>query len=344
MEPDNKIMQVETPIINSPFREPKEHWQIGGPGGSRRVKERRPAKYFYRVPDTAGRRRRKRRHQDDGQELFEDVGAKSEVRNNDEHDYDFDVNDMRQRIKKWRKADYEGATEITRRLLMHWNGADRAPHLFFCQMRRRRPSSSSRRLPTNTGRGMGEVPRDKVDERQQVDPFTRYACKMATGTGKTTVMGMLAAWSILNSRSNPHDDRFTDTILVMCPSITIRNRLRELDPACGDGSIYWTRDLVPGDMRERMSEGEVMIANWHRLEVKECNTVNGEKSAVAKRGVKTPVFKDGEPTANSVSGVGRGVDEAYPQGTLWRRTGEIRQVDGIQRRGASCIPSRRRIR
>jgi hypothetical protein len=26
----------------------------------------------------------------------------------------------------------------------------------------------------------------------------RYACKMATGAGKTTVMGMLTAWSILN--------------------------------------------------------------------------------------------------------------------------------------------------
>jgi type III restriction enzyme len=27
--------------------------------------------------------------------------------------------------------------------------------------------------------------------------FQRYALKMATGTGKTTVMAMLAAWSIL---------------------------------------------------------------------------------------------------------------------------------------------------
>lgn len=296
MERDNRIMQVETPIINSPFHEPKEHWQIGGPDGSKRVRNRRPAKYFYRVPETAGRRRRKRRHQDDGQELFEDVGAEAEVRDNDEHDYDFDVNDMRQRIKRWRKADYEGATETTRRLLRHWNGTDRAPYLFFCQIEAAETIIFLVEAPDEYRRGMGEVPRDKVDERQQVDPFTRYACKMATGTGKTTVMGMLAAWSILNSRSNPHDDRFTDTILVMCPSITIRNRLRELDPACGDGSIYWTRDLVPGDMRERMSEGEVMIANWHRLEVKECNTVNGEKSAVTKTGVKTPVRKDGEPT------------------------------------------------
>ena len=38
--------------------------------------------------------------------------------------------------------------------------------------------------------------------------FLRYACKMATGTGKTTVMGMLAAWSILNRVAAPTDDRF----------------------------------------------------------------------------------------------------------------------------------------
>jgi hypothetical protein len=34
-------------------------------------------------------------------------------------------------------------------------------------------------------------------------PFKRYALKMATGSGKTTVMGMLAAWSI---GVTAHDD------------------------------------------------------------------------------------------------------------------------------------------
>jgi hypothetical protein len=33
---------------------------------------------------------------------------------------------------------------------------------------------------------------------------------MATGTGKTTVMGMLAAWSILNKVNNRGDARFSD--------------------------------------------------------------------------------------------------------------------------------------
>jgi len=48
---------------------------------------------------------------------------------------------------------------------------------------------------------------------------------MATGSGKTTVMGMLAAWSILNKVANRTDSRFSDTVLVICPNITIRERL-----------------------------------------------------------------------------------------------------------------------
>ena len=78
-----------------------------------------------------------------------------------------------------------------------------------------------------------------------VEAFTRYACKMATGSGKTTVMGMLAAWSILNKVTARGDARFSDVVLVVCPNVTIRERLAELDPNRGDASIYRTRDLVP---------------------------------------------------------------------------------------------------
>ena len=89
---------------------------------------------------------------------------------------------------------------------------------------------------------------------------------MATGAGKTTVMGMLAAWSILNAKRRPLDARFSDTVLVVCPNVTIRGRLRELDPRMGDGSIYVTRDLVPRRHREDLkAHSSVMVANWHRL-------------------------------------------------------------------------------
>ena len=43
-----------------------------------------------------------------------------------------------------------------------------------------------------------------------ITAFTRYATKMATGSGKTTVMGMLAAWSILNKINDRSDGRFSD--------------------------------------------------------------------------------------------------------------------------------------
>src|SRR5207247_5689357 len=96
--------------------------------------------------------------------------------------------------------------------------------------------------------------------------FQRYACKMATGSGKTTVMGMLAAWSILNKLNSRSDNRFSDAVLVVCPNVTIRDRLRELDPERGEASIYRTRDLVPPHLMPLLSQGKVLVTNWHVFE------------------------------------------------------------------------------
>ena len=92
------------------------------------------------------------------------------------------------------------------------------------------------------------IPRDEPSEDRRIDGyagFQRYACKMATGSGKTTVMGMLVARSILNKLNDRSDARFSDVVLVVCPNVTIRQRLAELDPENDEASIYRTRDLVP---------------------------------------------------------------------------------------------------
>ncbi|MEM4204656.1 MAG: DEAD/DEAH box helicase family protein, partial [Candidatus Methanomethylicaceae archaeon] len=52
-------------------------------------------------------------------------------------------------------------------------------------------------------------------EKQGIDipkdnGLTRYACKMATGSGKTVVMGMVIAWQVLNKLAYPQDRRFSD--------------------------------------------------------------------------------------------------------------------------------------
>ena len=53
-----------------------------------------------------------------------------------------------------------------------------------------------------------------------------YGCKMATGAGKTAVMGMLVAWSVLNKVHYLQDHRFSDAILVVTPNLTVKERVK----------------------------------------------------------------------------------------------------------------------
>jgi type III restriction enzyme len=82
----------------------------------------------------------------------------------------------------------------------------------------------------------------------------------------------------------------------VCPNVTIRERLQELDPALGDLSLYRTRQLVPPHRMEELRRGEVMIANWHRLAKKETNTVNGDSAKVVKTGEAVEVVKNAGKT------------------------------------------------
>ena len=72
--------------------------------------------------------------------------------------------------------------------------------------------------------------RDRKDDGSKA--FSRHACKMATGSGKTTVMGMLTAWNILNKVGNRSDARFSRS-LVVCPNVTIRRAARGTRSRCG---------------------------------------------------------------------------------------------------------------
>jgi len=73
--------------------------------------------------------------------------------------------------------------------------------------------------------------------------------KLATGAGKTTVMAMIIAWQTINAVRRPGSSHFTRGFLVVSPGLTIRDRLRVLQPNDPD-SYYASRELVPGDMLE----------------------------------------------------------------------------------------------
>lgn len=281
--------EVESPILNSPFIEPQLHWVIEKAKPPVKALGRRRAGYFYRVPEHAGRGRKKKAIQD----MFEaEKGELVELAI---------VNEIRNRIISWRKGTYsagvayDGASSVTKELLELWRSEDRMQRLFFAQIEAVETIIFLIEAHEVYRKGLPEIPRDEpgLDTKAAgFRAFVRYALKMATGSGKTTVMGMLAAWSILNRIAAPTDERFSDTLLIVCPNVTIRERLQELDPASGDLSLYRTRQLVPPHRMEELRRGEVMIANWHRLAKKESNTVNGDSAKVVKTGIPIEIIKD----------------------------------------------------
>lgn len=263
--------QVETPILNSPFLEPAKHWHIEE-GTPPRIEEgrRRPV-YFYRPPSF-----------DVSKEgMDEDIGYEIEL---------LLVSRIRQRLAEWRSAGYPGASKITLELLAYWQRDGRDKRLFFAQREAAETAIFLTEARADFLHGI-QVPADEPTERQKAEgasAFLRYACKMATGSGKTTVMGMLTAWSILNKVAGGHDKSrarlFSDLVLVVCPNVTIRNRLAELDPELGEASLYRSRDLVPPHLMGPLSQGRVVVTNWHAFALQDANKVGGTAARVVRAG------------------------------------------------------------
>lgn len=258
--------EVPEPILNAPFEEPKEHWHIVEGEAPEQRPGRRPAMYFYRDPKAKAEK-----------EYGNVIGTAIELKL---------VNRIRDQVKKWREHGYPGVTRTTLELLQWWGRDGREHRLFFAQLEAAETIIFLIEARADFRQGI-EVPREGVSEdklAQGFPGFLRHACKMATGSGKTTVMGMLAAWSILNKVNDRSDARFSDVVLIACPNVTIRNRLRELDPEEGEASLYRTRDLVPSHLMPLLSQGRVLVTNWHVFEPQTVQT-SGVSARVTKAGV-----------------------------------------------------------
>jgi type III restriction enzyme len=92
----------------------------------------------------------------------------------------------------------------------------------------------------------------------------RLAMKMATGSGKTTVMAMLMAWHTVNAVRSPNSSLFSRGFLIVTPGITIRDRLRVLLPSDPE-NYYATRHLMPQEMLLEMAKAKIVITNFHAL-------------------------------------------------------------------------------
>jgi type III restriction enzyme len=257
--------EVASPILNSPYEGPSAHWRIVQGEPARRVEGRRPPVYFYRP---AGR--------GTGDEETEDAGTQVELKL---------VSLIRSRVQAWREAGYPGASRVTHELLAYWgHEAREGKRLFFAQREAAETIIYLAEARSDFLQGL-EIPLDEPSGEKKANgfrAFRRWCCKMATGSGKTTVMAMISAWSILNKVGGRSDSRFSDVVLVVCPNVTIRNRLAELDPNLGESSLYRTRDLVPERLMPALTQGRVIVINWHLLEPQ-----SAQVGGVAARVIRT---------------------------------------------------------
>ena len=275
------------PILNSPYGYPARHWELDGDGQptQRVIESRRSAKLITPIPKPRKRRTSKSQQQlvlDEGEGLSHE-GQQYEVAAR--------VNEVRQRVDQWRTLPNPndwGVTPETARLLRHWRNHDFSGiRPFFCQIE----AVETLIWLTEVAPRSGEVGKGLLDSLADASTaanpgLSRLALKLATGAGKTTVMAMIIAWQTVNAVRHPNSRRFTRGFLVVAPGITIKDRLRVLQPNDPD-SYYGSRELVPRDMLGDLERARIVITNYHTLRPRErVDISSGGRSLLQGRGPK----------------------------------------------------------
>ncbi len=218
-------------IINSPYHLPQQYWEKAKDKPLVKVDGRRPAGY----------------------DIFD-------TRNNTQRTVLLDlVNQIRGRVDAWRNDGYPGVTSVTLSLLDHWNDRTaRQLPFYFCQLEAIETLIWKVEAPADYHQGIA-IPGDG-------GVWERLCSKMATGSGKTTLMGMIITWQVLNALTYPKRDKdFSRAVFVVAPGLTVRGRLQVLYPG-NPQNVYDEFNLCPNDaMRQKLNQVEMLVENWHTL-------------------------------------------------------------------------------
>ncbi len=251
------------PIRNSPYEYPHEYWELDPQGQptQRLIQARRPAEFITPIPKP-----RKRKSKGAQSEMVFDEGKGIST---EEQQYDPTpiINELRVFIDEWRKLRDPKqwlVTPETARLLDHWrNHAFSTVRPFFCQVEAAETLIWLTEVAPSFGKRGARFLDHLANANNDANPgLTRLALKLATGAGKTTVMAMVIAWQTINSVRRPNSKTFTRGFLVVAPGLTIKDRLRVLQPNDPD-SYYESRELVPTDMLPDLKRAKIVITNYH---------------------------------------------------------------------------------
>lgn len=287
----------DTPILNSPYFNPAKHWELDQEGRPTDtiLGSRRKSALWTALPGASSTAASTQKSL-----VFDDDGLSTEAT---EFNPSPIVNELRLELEIWRNLPNPAqwkVTSTTQRLLQHWRAlqADESQVIrpFFCQLEAVEaaiwlsevaPEMGKRRRRfldwLATANNFALQP-DGAEPSATAPDLFRVAFKLATGAGKTTVMAMLIAWQALNAVRNPNSRRFSKGFLIVAPGITIRDRLRVLQPNDAD-SYYASRNLVPHDLLGDLNRAKIVITNYHAFKKRETfDAATGTRRALEGHG------------------------------------------------------------
>ncbi len=274
----------EHPILNSPYGCPVRHWELDEHGQPTQqiVERRRRAEFITLIPKP-----RKRKGSPEQKQIIFDEG-KGLSTAAQQYDPTSIINELRQHVDQWRALPHPNQWQVspeTVRLLQHWRHHPfSSVRPFFYQIEAAETAIWLTEVAPQSPRGKRVLDHLVAANKEANPQLMRLALKLATGAGKTTVMAMLIAWQTVNAVRRPQSSRFTRGFLIVAPGLTIKDRLRVLQPHDPD-SYYASRELLPGDMIEDLRKAKIVITNYHAFKLRErIDLSKGGRSLLQGRG------------------------------------------------------------
>ena len=263
-------MNIDNPILNSPYHEPKLHYDTDKQGSL----------------DYQNIRQGRRIFKDDAAVMPTKQSGQKEVFawNEDAAEYNTHlINLCRKELSHWRNSKYPNTTRITKELLTFWfDNPERlaTKKLFFAQQEAIETAVWLNEVAekSNAGQHILNIIREKQKtvSTNSADQLPRIAFKMATGSGKTVVMACLICYHYFNRQEYRNDVRFADYFLIVAPGVTIKSRLGVLFVDTKNKNLkdindyYRVRGLIPASMQSRLESlnARLVIINYHTFEPK----------------------------------------------------------------------------
>ena len=195
---------------------------------------------------------------------------------------------IRLAVAEWRNSGYQGASDVTKALFDFWFNQE---HLigqkkfgfFFSQ----REAIESIVYLYEVAKAKDKYDLMRFDSSNRIsagmfdENWTRYVTKMATGAGKTKVIGLTLIWSYFHKLYET-DSRLSKDFLVIAPNIIVLNRLRrDFDglkmffeepfiPENGYQDRDWKNDFqltlhIQDELKPITESGNIFLTNIHRV-------------------------------------------------------------------------------